>query len=142
MKKKSPGKVKRSGYVHYQYIPLEVGLAAINAAIDEPMKKVRHQVGDHEVHTTSLRLRVFALKGITCYICGLKATQFSIDDTPTGKTHHMNLWGTKDGMPMLFTHDHVIDRSKGGADELHNVEPCCAYCNNQKNMRENYVVNN
>ena len=125
-------------YIHYQAISLDDGLAVIRASLHEKIKAERHRVGDYNVHTTSLRLRVFALKGICCYICGLKATQFSIDDMPKGKQPHMNLWGEKDGKPMLFTHDHVIDRAKGGADEMHNTEPCCTYCNWEKNVRENY----
>lgn len=132
---------KRKGYVHHQYISLEEGLAVINATLHEKEKATRHMVGNHSVHTTGLRLRVFALKGTACYICGLKALQFSIDDSPNGTQPHMNLWGTKDGKPMLFTHDHVVDRAKGGADAIHNAEPCCDDCNWAKNVRENYNAN-
>lgn len=140
-KKQKPTGPKRPAYIHHQYIPLEDGIKAIIASMDEREKQFRHLVGDYEVHTTSLRLRVFATKGTTCYLCGNKATQFSIDTNSNAKSPHMNLWGMKDGKPMLFTHDHIIDRAKGGADQLHNAEPCCTDCNWNKNVRENYGEN-
>lgn len=127
----------RPQYVHHQAISIYEGLLAIDACLLDPIKKERIQVGKHMVHTTSLRLRTFLIKGITCYICGLKATQFSIDDNTRGTQPHMNLWGVGgDGKPLLFTHDHVVDRARGGADTLDNSETCCTVCNGKKNNRQ------
>jgi hypothetical protein len=137
-------KPPRPGYVHHQMIPLMEGVAAILDSMHEPEKATRHPVGDYTVHTTSLRLRTFAVKGTRCYICGAEATQFSIDSQSHNNQNnknwspHMNLWGVrKDGSALLFTHDHIIDRAKGGKDSLENAEPCCIDCNGAKNNYEN-----
>lgn len=126
-------------YIHLQHIPLDVGLKAILDHWQDPEKQTRVQVGDYMVHVTSLRLRTFLKRGAFCYICGLKATGFSIDTgrTQPDGTPHMNMWGMgKDGKQMLFTHDHVIDRARGGADSLKNSRTCCTKCNGEKNDRQ------
>lgn len=123
-------------YIHLETIPLEVGLAEIEANLNEPVKGKRVQVGSREVHVTSLRLRVFRKKGTKCYICGAQATHFAIDKfrlKSIKESPHMNMWGVKeDGSDLLFTHDHIIDRADGGADRIENAETCCTTCNGEK----------
>lgn len=130
-------------YIHLEKIDLGTGLAAILANINEPVKKNRVQVGEHMVHVTSLRLRVFLLKGVKCYICGTEATHFSIDKfrlKSQKESAHMNMWGVDvEGNELLFTHDHVVDRADGGKDALENAETCCTTCNGlkaRKTLRE------
>jgi hypothetical protein len=129
-------------YNHVQKVSLDVGLLAIYAEFEAIPKKKRMMVEGHEVHVTSLRLRTFYKTGTKCYICGKEATHFAIDNFKSiskYQTPHMNLWGVReDGSELLFTHDHVIDRAKGGADSLKNTKTCCTDCNNRKNTLENY----
>lgn len=138
------GFTNQRSYIHRESIPLEVGVQVILANVDMPEKKERALVGSYEVHVTSLRLRTFALKGTKCYICGLEATHFSIDNfsTKSKLEHpHMNLWGvTADGEGMLFTHDHIMSRGRGGKDNLKNTITCCSKCNTSKAVVENAIT--
>lgn len=129
-------KRKLPQYIHHQMIEIQEGLEAIKAGRNMSLKKERLPVGDYMVHVTSLRLRTFLEKGVKCYICGKEATQFSLDSSSHKReAPHMNLWGMKnDGSPLLFTHDHVVDRARGGADTIDNSLPCCTDCNHQKNI--------
>ena len=126
-------------YIHLERIDLGTGLAAILENINEPVKKNRVQVGEHMVHVTSLRLRVFLLKGVKCYICGAEATHFSIDKfrlKSQKESAHMNMWRqAADGTELLFTHDHIVDRADGGVDAFENAETCCTICNGLKALK-------
>jgi len=130
-------------YIHLERIDLGTGMAAILGDINEPVKARRVQVGSHEVHVTSLRLRVFLLKGTKCYICGTQATHFSIDKfrlKSQNEAPHMNMWGVNpDGTDLLFTHDHVLARGHGGKDKIENAETCCTTCNGHKAFVENMI---
>lgn len=137
LKKQKKTRVYRSvQYAHHQVVDLEVGIKAILDTIEEPEKATRYSFGENEAHTTSLRLRTFAVHGCTCYLCGAKGEYFSIDNfaSDVEGSKHMNMWGTnpKDKTPLLFTHDHVIPRSKGGADKIENSRTCCTVCNAKK----------
>lgn len=134
------------GYIHLDRIPLEVGMNAIKNNLQEKEKAFRVQVGSHEVHVTSLRLRTFYADGAKCYICAKEATHFSADlfsNRPSNQRQiaHMNMWGVdEDGEELLFTHDHVLARSLGGGDHLGNTKTCCTKCNNQKSFGENKLL--
>ena len=74
------------------------------------------------------RMRVFYNKGVECINCGLEATQLAIGIDNAGKKH-IDIY-TDDFYPL--TVDHTIPRSKGGSDDLENLEPMCARCNTKK----------
>lgn len=80
------------------------------------------------------RLRTFIEKGTTCVHCGLEATYFAAEKDKFQKTrkYHINLWGTKGNKEILFTHDHIIPRSKGGPDRIENCQTMCEPCNGKK----------
>lgn len=127
---------KPSTYIHLEEIPLDVGITAIRENLEMREKAQRVPVGSYDVHVTSLRLRTFCLKGTKCYLCGTEATHFSLDrfrNKSQLEHPHMNLWGVDaEGNELLFTHDHIVDRADGGADNLSNVMPCCTKCNGEK----------
>lgn len=83
---------------------------------------------------TSLRYAVFS-KSITCVACGIQGTHFLLQapaDTKF-KQAHFNLYGFNEaGEPVLFTKDHILPRSKGGKDNLDNLQTMCAPCNCKK----------
>lgn len=87
-----------------------------------------------KVNVTSLRLQTFA-KSCTCSECGLEATHFAVE---TNSNWHLNLWADRgpEKKEMLFTHDHTLARSLGGADDETNVTTMCAKCNHQKSIGE------
>lgn len=87
-----------------------------------------------KVNTTSLRLKTFA-KSCTCSDCGLVATHFAVENN---SNWHLNLWADRgpEKREMLFTHDHTLARSLGGADDETNVTTMCAKCNHKKSIGE------
>ncbi|MNE15918.1 hypothetical protein D3C76_212610 [compost metagenome] len=86
------------------------------------------------------RLRTFYSRGTKCSACGLKASYYAVerpvhehDDFP----YHLNLWGLdKKGNEVLFTHDHTLARSAGGADNVSNTTTMCSPCNFAKSLVE------
>ncbi len=88
----------------------------------------------HNVRMTSLRYKLFATKGCVCVRCGLIGQYFSLEKHVSdnmGK-FHFNLYGVKDGMPVMMTKDHILPKSKGGSDSLENLQPMCVVCNSKK----------
>lgn len=82
----------------------------------------------------SLRLRTFYNKGNTCVKCGIKAKYFVKEKSVVKDLfYHLNLYGIDEsGEEVLFTHDHIIPKSKGGKDNDSNTQTMCCYCNWEK----------
>lgn len=70
-----------------------------------------------------------------CSCCGLEATYLQVK-----KVYHfnqtfyeLNCYGTSQaGNPMIFTADHIYPKSKGGPDDLSNLQLMCIKCNQAK----------
>jgi 5-methylcytosine-specific restriction endonuclease McrA len=91
------------------------------------------------VSTSSLRLRMFKKKGIDCVGCGVKGSFFVKErNLKTAQTNdecrfHLNLYAIrKDGADILMTQDHIVPRSKGGANLMENLQLMCMKCNQKK----------
>lgn len=104
-------------------------------------------INGHMVGISSLRMKTFgrdarASCGIACKGCGLEAEYFAIETFARGlvRSPHVNLYGMKDGIEVLFTHDHIIARSLGGKDNLSNAQTMCAPCNSKKSIVEQAEV--
>lgn len=83
------------------------------------------------VHMSSLRYHTFAEKGVECACCGIEGQYFT-KDYANGR-YHFNLYGVdKSGSEILITKDHVLPRSKGGKDEIENMQTMCIKCNMEK----------
>ena len=85
------------------------------------------------VKITSQRYAVFK-KSTKCVTCGLQATFLAAerDDTLATDKYHLNMYGVVDGEDILFTKDHIIPKSKGGANKLSNYQTMCTRCNSEK----------
>ena len=84
----------------------------------------------YRVRTVSLRLRNF-MSSQVCAYCGLQGSEFRLE-MPKGSTHrrpHLNMYSVEG---MLMTHDHIVARINGGADNLDNTCTSCARCNEKK----------
>lgn len=87
---------------------------------------------DLQLKLNSNRLKTFK-NNLTCYGCGLTGTFFALENfyKSEGKPH-FNLYTSKDGVDILFTKDHIIPKSRGGSDDLSNLQTMCYICNHKK----------
>ncbi len=133
-------------YIRYEVVPLNEFLAEIYQYWNKTGTHIQRPNGKW-VGCTSLRLKTFARGAkqnngvIKCVGCDLEATHFAVESSP-GQIHtHMNLYGMKNGAEVLFTHDHILARGLGGADDLSNTQVMCAPCNSYKSREEGREAN-
>ena len=79
-------------------------------------------------YKTHRRLQVFANKGTACVRCGIDGV-YLLSSVDPGGGHHVDLY-TADFV--MMTVDHILPRSKGGANTLENYQPMCQHCNGRK----------
>lgn len=77
------------------------------------------------------RLRVFYHKGTKCVSCGRTGTLLALGKGR--KSFHWDIY-TDDFYPL--TVDHTIPKSKGGSNDLFNLQPMCCTCNWEKGNGE------
>jgi len=87
-----------------------------------------HIIDGTRVKTEGLRLKSFASKELKCVSCGRKADRFEIAANFTQDNWHLTLWSDN----VQMTKDHIIPKSKGGANTLDNIQIMCTSCNNRK----------
>lgn len=86
------------------------------------------------VKTCSLRLQVFK-RSLVCSSCGLTGVLFKLQrQVNKDERPHLNLYACRhkpDGEIefILMTQDHIFPRSKGGKDDLNNLQTMCVECN-------------
>ncbi len=69
----------------------------------------------------------------------MKAAFFAVENFrgSNQSVPHANLYGVdREGNEVLFTHDHKLARSLGGADNLNNTQVMCSPCNTKKSIVE------
>lgn len=130
-------------YVRLKKCGLEETLKAItehnngSTGIDYKDRDKRVEFEGEKLKLSSLRLRTFAAYGTECVDCGIKAAFFAIERHQIDVNYHINLWAIKsDGKQILMTHDHILARSLGGADNLTNTQTMCMECNFEKGKIE------
>jgi hypothetical protein len=86
------------------------------------------------VNTKSLRMRMFAEKGVTCGKCGIPGAFFATERSGGSKdvSAHFNLYALKDGVEVLMTRDHIVPVARGGKETMENMQPMCSVCNGRK----------
>lgn len=95
------------------------------------LKKIVVTFDDVPVKIYSQRYELF-LSNITCVHCGLVASYYKLERQPASRRYHFNLYGIKDGQEVLFTKDHIVPKSKGGGNQMHNYQTMCTICNIEK----------
>lgn len=91
------------------------------------------EVDGYKVHPISLRYMTFYQKGTKCVCCGKEGAYFQLDADRNGDNaefrRHFNLYAD-DGT--LMTKDHIIPKSKGGRNNVSNMQTMCYPCNKVK----------
>jgi len=87
---------------------------------------------EYSVGCDSVRLRTFQ-RSLVCVGCGREGVEFRAEQNRANARHgnnpHLNLYAA-DGT--LMTHDHVVPKSRGGADGIDNSQTMCTECNCRK----------
>lgn len=88
-------------------------------------------VDGYDVYTTSLRYKTFIEKGYKCVCCGRTGAYYVLEKSHGSNLRraHFNLY-SDDGV--LMTKDHILPKSKGGADRIENMQTMCTICNVNK----------
>ena len=100
-------------------------------------EKREKELCGHSVYMHTVRIRTYRVHGIVCKSCGLKGKYFAVErqsNNPSGNPRcHLNLYGIDEkGCEIMMTVDHVIAKSKGGADHINNTVSMCSPCNFKK----------
>ena len=119
-----------SHYIRCKTLTLEEVLPIIN-------RGKKHTFGEKEVGVKSNRLRCFKFHGIECKHCGIVGVFFAIERSHEGHdTWHLNLYAHNQyGHEVLMTADHIVPRSRGGSNELENLQTLCTKCNHKKDNK-------
>ena len=80
------------------------------------------------------RLEVFRDNRV-CVNCGLEGNLFAIQISGRMGCWHINMWHKSSKNEMLFTLDHVLPKSKGGNDDISNLQTMCSKCNQEKDNK-------
>jgi 5-methylcytosine-specific restriction endonuclease McrA len=95
-------------------------------------KKVK--LGENFIYVKSERLKCFKNSGIVCKHCGVVGKFFAVERDKVGHSGwHLNLYAINSyGDEVLMTADHIIPRSRGGDNDVSNLQTLCTKCNHAK----------
>lgn len=107
---------------------------AINEILSKVAKNADRVDFDGDlVKMNSQRYRLFKENGVKCVKCDIEGLYFIKEKSNSEYPYHFNLYGVKDdGTEVLMTKDHIVPKSKGGANKLSNYQVMCANCNLKK----------
>lgn len=118
MSMNTKGKISRIGMFSVQAVHEMVQLCVNNIAVNGT-----------QVSVTGRRIRLFASKGVTCVTCQRVGRFYAIERPRKDSVYHLALY-TDCGR--MMTQDHIIPVSKGGTNDMSNLQPMCAQCNTRK----------
>jgi len=85
----------------------------------------------YTVRMNSQRYFIFR-ESLKCVACGLEGTKMILEQNPSDKSPHFNLYAVENGRLVLMTKDHVQPKAYGGEDRHSNYQTMCSICNNLK----------
>lgn len=82
-----------------------------------------------KIKMSSTRLELFKRNPI-CVSCQKRGSIFLIQSHVKGERPHLNFFHVMEsGNLLLMTKDHIIPKSKGGSNQLDNLQTMCTACN-------------
>ena len=97
-----------------------------------PRKTFITSIGRVNVKMSSDRLECFR-RNHKCVECSKDGKLFRLEINKGTKTPHLNLYHQRsNGKLTLMTKDHIIPLSKGGEDNITNLQTMCTDCNSKK----------
>lgn len=85
------------------------------------------------VPTNDLRYETF-IHSLTCSKCGIKGCILALEVNYgyMNGAYHFNLYALENGIEKLMTRDHIVPKSKGGKENISNMQTMCTRCNSAK----------
>jgi len=115
-----------------------------------PEAPAQIHVAGQLVWISGLRLQTLATATVcqcSNRACAVMATHVAVERQVdghgmplTGHGYHLNVYGLRGEVEVLFTHDHTLARSLGGANDLTNTTPMCLACNATKSRHEHVLL--
>lgn len=104
---------------------------------DVSKRKVKKEFDGDVIKISSDRLITFKNKGVCCVECGLEGSflvkERDLSQEKRNEPFHFNMYGiNENGEEVLFTKDHIIPKSMGGANHVSNYQTMCKKCNEEK----------
>lgn len=128
--------VNKKSHTHYKVLAV-FGVDEIVSHINPGVRKSFVVSGEkYNVNCGSIRLRTFK-QSLVCVTCGLVGSAFLLEMTSANirnnESPHLNLYGVNEaGEYVMMTKDHILPKSRGGKDELTNLQTMCYVCNEEK----------
>lgn len=88
----------------------------------------------HQLSFSEKRLAVYS-KSRICKTCGIEGLFLRSEPSTNGK-RHLNMYSVKNGILVLMTLDHIKPVSKGGKNDIENLQTMCEPCNISKGNKE------
>ena len=126
-----------------QYVKRNPIARAVRLGLDEGLDMIKQVSNNRQVTVMgkyllpkkSRRLSLFEDGQLFCCKCGLEGKHWYIekDMRDPNKHHSLQFYGfDKQGVERMLTWDHIVPKSLGGNDSMHNGQIMCHPCNRDK----------
>lgn len=137
--RRSGKKINHLSFIKYNYDrECKVDLSQVLPFIGKESKLTFNEI---EVGLTSNRLLCFS-NGLICKHCGIEGKFFAVEKSKRKNTsvefkdYHLNLYAiAKFDREVLMTADHIVPKSRGGVDNISNLQTLCTICNKKKDNK-------